>query len=86
MRGPEIAISALMIVDMQNDCVHPEGGFARRAREAPEKGIDMPFLMGTIPVVQRLADAFRTAGRPVVSLAHMVKPDYADAQFPYGRL
>ena len=86
MRGPEIDTSALIIVDMQNDFVHPEGGFAHRAREASEKGIDMPFLMGTIPAVQRLADAFRTAGRPVVSLAHMVKPDYSDAQFPYGRL
>jgi ureidoacrylate peracid hydrolase len=86
MRGPEIDTSALIIVDMQNDFVHPEGGFAHRAREASEKGIDMPFLMGTIPAVQRFADAFRTAGRPVVSLAHMVKPDYSDAQFPYGRL
>jgi len=86
MRGPEIDTSALIIVDMQNDFVHPEGGFAHRAPEAPKKGIDMPLLMGTIPAVQRLADAFRTAGRPVVSLAHMVKPDYSDAQFPYGRL
>jgi nicotinamidase-related amidase len=28
MRGPEIDKSALLIVDMQNDFVHPEGGFA----------------------------------------------------------
>jgi nicotinamidase-related amidase len=42
--------------------------------------------MGTIPYVQRLADAFRTAGRPVVYRAHMVKPDYSDAQFPYWRI
>src|SRR5439155_15079257 len=86
MRGPEINTSALIIVDMQNDFVHPEGGFAHLAREAPEAGIDMPFLMGTIPHVKRLADAFRTAGRPVVSIAHMVKPDYSDAQWPYWRL
>ena len=46
----------------------------------------MPFLMGTIPHVKRLADAFRTAGRPVVSIAPMVKPDYSDAQFPYWRI
>lgn len=86
MIGPEIDKSALIIVDMQNDFVHPEGGFAHIAREAPEAGIDMPFLMGTIPYVQRLADAFRAAGRPVVYLAHMVKPDYSDAQFPYWRI
>jgi ureidoacrylate peracid hydrolase len=86
MMGPEIDKSALIIVDMQNDFVHPEGSFAHVARETPEAGIDMPFLMGTIPYVKRLADAFRTAGRPVVYIAHVVKPDYSDAQFPYWRL
>ena len=45
MRGPEINKSALIIVDMQNDFVHPEGGFAHIAREAPERGIDLPFPM-----------------------------------------
>jgi ureidoacrylate peracid hydrolase len=84
--GPEIDKSALIIVDMQNDFVHPEGGFANHAREVPEAGIDMPFLMGTTPQVSRLADAFRAAGRPVVYIAHVLKPDYSDAQFPYWRL
>lgn len=83
--GPEIGKSALIIVDMQNDFVHPEGGFALRARETPEAGIDMRFLMGTIPQVKRLADAFRKAGRPVVYIAQVLKPDYSDAQFPYRR-
>jgi ureidoacrylate peracid hydrolase len=83
--GPEIDKSALIIVDMQNDFVHPEGGFALRAREMPEAGIDVPFLMGTIPQVKRLADAFRKAGRPVVYIAQVLKPDYSDAQFPYWR-
>ena len=83
---PDIHKSALLIVDMQNDFVHTEGGFAQMAREAPEAGIDMQFLMSTIPRVQRLADAFRTAGRPVVYIAHIVKPDYSDAQFPYWRV
>ena len=57
--GPEIGKSALIIVDMQNDFLHPEGDFAHSARETPAAGIDMPFLMGTIPHVKRLADAFR---------------------------
>ena len=47
--GPEIGKSALGIIDMQNDFVHAEGGFAHRAREHPEPKIDMPFLMSTIP-------------------------------------
>ena len=84
--GPEIGKSALIIVDMQNDFVHPEGDFAHSAREAPEAWIDMPFLMGTTPQVTRLADAFRKAGRPVVYIALVLKPDYSDAQFPYWRL
>ena len=82
----DVARSALIIVDMQNDFVHPEGGFACRARENPEDKIDMPFLMDTIPRVRRLADAFRKAGRPVVYVAHVLKPDYSDAQFPYWRV
>lgn len=83
--GPDIATSALVIVDMQNDFLHPDGGFAHRARENPEAQIDMPFLTGTIPYAQRLAAAFRKAARPVVYVAHVLKPDYSDAQFPYWR-
>jgi len=78
--GPEIGKSALIIVDMQNDFVHPEGDFAQSARETPEAGIDMPFLMGTAHQVKRLADAFRDARRPVVYVAFVMKPDYSDAQ------
>jgi ureidoacrylate peracid hydrolase len=70
---------------LQNDFVHPEGSFGTRAREMPEAGIDMPFLMRTIPQVKRLADAFRKARRPVVYIAQVLKPDYSDAQFPYWR-
>ncbi len=36
--------------------------------------------------MKRLADAFRAAGRPVVYLAHVLKPDYSDAAFPYWRV
>lgn len=85
-QGPEIGKSALIIVDMQNDFVHPEGGLAYRARENPAAGLDIPLVMGTIPYVKQLADAFRQAGRPVIYVAHVVKPDYSDAQFPYWRL
>ena len=84
IRQPEITKSALIIVDMQNDFVHSDGGFGCIARDMPQAGIDLPFLMGTVPQVKRLADAFRSARRPVVYLAHVVKPDYSDAQFPYG--
>ncbi len=46
----------------------------------------MPFLVSTIASIKRLAAAFRTAGRPVVYVAHVLKPDYSDAAFPFWRL
>ena len=82
-RGANIEKSALLIVDMQNDFLHRDGSFSHIAREHPEAKIDMPFLIGTIPNVKRLTDAFRAAGRPVVYLVHVLKPDYSDAAFPY---
>src|SRR5689334_19390980 len=84
--GPDIDKSALIIVDMQNDFLHREGSFGHIAREHPEFKIDMPFLLGTIPSVKRLADAFRAAERPVLYLAHVLKRDYSDASFPYWRI
>ena len=84
--GSDISKSALVIVDMQNDFLHRDGNFSHIAREHPEANIDMPFLIGTIPNVKRLLDAFRAAGRPVVYLAHVLKPDYSDAAFPYWRV
>ncbi len=83
--GPDIERSAFLIVDMQNDFLHPDGSFAHRARENPEAKIDIPFLRETVPHVKRLAEAFRAAGRPVLYIAHVMKPDYSDAAFPYWR-
>lgn len=83
--APDIATSAMIIVDMQNDFVHADGALAHRARQDPAARIDMPFLLGTIPHVKRLADAFRRAGRPVISIASRFKPDYSDAQLPWWR-
>jgi ureidoacrylate peracid hydrolase len=83
--GPEIDKSALVIVDMQNDFLHPEGSFGTRAREDPEAGIDMPFLVGTIPQVKRLAEAFRTASSARGVYRACVEARLY-AQFPYWRL
>ena len=83
--GPDITKSALIIVDMQNDFLHPDGAFGQLAKQQPERGIDQPFLASTISSVKRLAEAFRKAGRPVVYIAHVVKPDHSDAAFPYWR-
>ena len=71
---------------MQNDFLHTDGSFAHIAREHPEARIDLLFLRGTVPPVKTLADAFRAAKKPVVYIAHVLKPDYSDAAFPYWRL
>jgi nicotinamidase-related amidase len=84
--SPDFDRCALIIVDMQNDFVHADGSFSYMAREHPEAAIDLQFLMGTIPHVRRLADAFRATRRPVVYVAHILKPDYSDAAFPYWRI
>src|SRR3954453_9274675 len=84
--GSEIEKSALLIVDMQNDFLHQDGNFGHIAREHPEAKIDLPFLVGTIPIIKKLAEAFRAARRPVVYIAHVLKADYSDAAFPYWRL
>jgi len=83
--GPDITKSALIIVDMQNDFLHPDGAFGQLAKQHPERGIDQEFLASTIPSVKRLAEAFRETNRPVVYIAHVVKPDHSDAAYPYWR-
>ena len=84
-RGPDITRSALIVVDMQNDFVHPDGTFGQRKRDNPDAKIDMEFLATPIPKIGRLAAAFRDAGQPVVYITHVLKPDYSDAAFPYWR-
>jgi len=83
--GPDITKSALIIVDTQNDFLHPDGGFSQLAKEYPDRKIDQEFLASIIPSVKRLAEAFREASKPVVYIAHILKSDYSDAAFPYWR-
>lgn len=78
----DLGHTALIVVDMQNDFLHPDGVFGRMARSKP---IDMAFLASAVGPVGRLIEAFRTAGRPIVYVAHVLKVDYSDAAFPYWR-
>ena len=55
------------------------------AKKHPEVAIDREFLPSTIPSIRKLVEAFGAAGRPVVYLKHVVRPDYVDACFPYWR-
>jgi len=83
--GPDISKSALIIVDMQNGFIHPSGAIGVSAKAQPKEKIDMDFLSSIVVNVKKLSKAFRETGRPVVYIAHVVKPDYSDAVFPYWR-
>jgi ureidoacrylate peracid hydrolase len=78
----DLSRAALIVVDMQNDFLHRDGVFGRMAREKP---IDIEFLGSSVPAARRLVEAFRAAGRPVIYIAHVIKPDYSDAAFPHWR-
>lgn len=64
----DLARSALVVVDMQNDFCHPEGWFA-------QKGIAIRAARRPIPMLQRLLPAWRQAGGQVVWLNWGIRAD-----------
>ena len=64
----DLASSALIVVDMQNDFCHPEGWFG-------QKGISVKPMCKPIPAIARLLPAWRAAGGAVVWLNWGVRPD-----------
>jgi nicotinamidase-related amidase len=67
----DLATTALVVVDMQNDFLHPEGWFAAR-------GIDGTAVLAVVPAVERLTSAVRRAGIPVIWLNWGVRSDGAN--------
>ncbi|GAA1871313.1 cysteine hydrolase family protein [Actinomadura bangladeshensis] len=60
-------MTALLVIDMQNDYCHPDGVFARA-------GLRVTGLDGLVQNVNTLAAAARSAGRPVI----WVRMEWAD--------
>ncbi|MPZ59854.1 MAG: isochorismatase family protein [Propionibacteriales bacterium] len=82
MPGPPIVLStlqekvvpsrtALVIIDMVNDFVHPEGKTAVRA------GRQVQHAQSAIPHQQRLLEGARRAGVPVIHVQHTTLPEHA---------
>ncbi|MFS8038889.1 cysteine hydrolase family protein [Xanthobacter sp. AM11] len=71
----DLARTALMVVDMQNDFLHPDGWF-------PQAGVDAAPLRAIIPAVRALAEAARAAGLPVVWVNWGVRADRAELPDP----
>jgi ureidoacrylate peracid hydrolase len=64
----DLARSALIVIDMQNDFCHPKGWFG-------QKGISVKPMRKPIPMLAQLLPAWRAAGAPVVWLNWGVRPD-----------
>lgn len=67
----DLARTALIVVDMQNDFCHPEGWFA-------QKGLGIRAARKPIPVLQTLLPAGRQAGGALVWLNWGVRADRAN--------
>lgn len=68
----DLATSALLIIDMQNDFLHPKGWFAQ-VRKA-----DVGPLMEPVGPINALAQAFRRADVPVIHVNWGVREDAAN--------
>ncbi len=71
--------TALLIIDMQNDFLHPRGAFAA-------KGVDISGAARLIPLVKGVTDACRTASLPIVYTLHTFRPDFSDRPRMYYEL
>jgi nicotinamidase-related amidase len=69
--------TALVVVDMVNDFVHPEGKTAVRA------GRRVEHAQAAIPNQRRLLEGARRAGVPVVHVQHTTLPDHASDSGPW---
>lgn len=68
----DLATAAFIVIDMQNDFLHPEGWFAA------ERGADVVPLEMPIAAINELASAFRHVEVPVVHLNWGVRADAAN--------
>lgn len=77
--GFPVTDSAVIVVDMQNSYLHPEGAFARLwpQMETPPE-YDPQRMRRAIPGCRRLVDAARREGIPVIYLKYVYRPDYQD--------
>ena len=68
----DLAMTALLVIDMQNDFLHPEGWFAETL------GVDTAPLRGPVDAINALAAALREHGVPVVHVNWGVRDDVAN--------
>lgn len=67
----DLARSALVVIDMQNDFLHPDGWF-------PQAGVEVSALRALAPGISALAAGARQAGVPVIWVNWGVRADRAE--------
>jgi len=73
----DVADTAILVVDMQNDCVSPDGLFAHG-------GIDISPIQAVVTPITQVLAAGRQAGLKVVYLRMGYLPDLSDTGAPHG--
>ncbi len=71
--------TALVVIDMQNDFLHPQGMFAA-------KGVDVSGAANLIPRVKEVVEACRKGSVRIVYTAHTFRPDFSDRGKMYYEL
>lgn len=71
----DLARSALVVVDMQNDFLQADGWF-------PRLGVDPSPLLAIVPMLQALTTSARAAGLPVIFVNWGVRADRAELSAP----
>jgi gluconolactonase len=67
------ASTALLVIDLQNDTVGPDGAFASSGAAA------FAAEHGVVERATQLAEAFRAAGAPVIHVWHVDEPGHVDS-------
>lgn len=67
----DLAATALLVIDMQNDFLHAEGWAASR-------GVDLAPLRAVLPAIERLTGCLRRADVPVIWVNWGVRPDHGN--------
>lgn len=76
VEGIDRGSTALLVIDVANDCLHKDGYFAKVF------GAELGFIRSVIPPIQRLMKTARVAGIPVLHIQTVFSPDYADFGLP----
>ena len=74
---PELAHdkTALVVIDMQNAFCHPDGSFAKMTAG---RGLSIEMCQQAIPGCQRLIEAARLAGLPIIFTRYIYHPNYVN--------